>query len=54
MGTQQGISVLITDTIGEHFCGCPLVADGGKPAVQKPTRQFQNTVTVRPKSLAAG
>lgn len=23
MERQQGVSVLITDTTGEHFCGCP-------------------------------
>lgn len=54
MGMQQGISVLMTDTTGEHFCRCPLVADGGKVAVVKPTRQFQNTAPGRLQLLAVG
>lgn len=54
MGTQQGISVLKTDTTGEHFCRCPLVADGGKVAVVKSARRFQNTAPGRLQLLAAG
>lgn len=53
-GDPASISILITDTTGERFCGCPLAAAGGKPAAWNPMAGSKNAARVRPQALSSG